>query len=127
MGFADRLQDVRHEAGTSALLRQRFARTGTLQNTIDDTYRGIMEAEPVFAFSKLFVLNESSSFQASGESVLFTIAHIQDPVVQIASARGLTFMRPLWLRGLPLLNHCYHFTIWTTTMHSILQPITLLS
>ena len=96
MGFADRLQDVRHEAGTLALLRQRFARTGTLQNTTDDTYRGIMEAEPVFAFSKSFVLNESSSFQASSESALFTIAHIQDPVVQFASARGLTFMRPLW-------------------------------
>ena len=27
---------------------------------------------------------------------MFTIAHIQDPVVQYASARGLTFMRPLW-------------------------------
>lgn len=27
---------------------------------------------------------------------MFTIAHIQDPVVQFASARGLTFMRPLW-------------------------------
>ena len=55
-----------------------------------------MEAEPVFAFSKSFVLNESSSFQASSESALFTIAHVQDPVVQFASARGLTFMRPLW-------------------------------
>jgi hypothetical protein len=29
-------------------------------------------------------------------SVLFTIAHIQDDVVQFASARGLTNMRPLW-------------------------------
>ena len=27
---------------------------------------------------------------------MFTIAHIQDPMVQFASARGLTFMRPLW-------------------------------
>ena len=55
-----------------------------------------MEAEPVFAFSKSFVLDPTSSTQPSSESALFTIAHIQDPVVQFASARGLTFMRPLW-------------------------------
>jgi len=86
---------VRHESGTSAVLRQRFARTGTLQNIIDDAYRGIMEEEPVFAFSKSFVLNSSASGVTS-QSALFTIAHIQDPVVQFASARGLTYMRPLW-------------------------------
>lgn len=63
---------------------------------MDDTYRGIMEAEPVFAFSKSFKLDRSSSARSSSESALFTIAHIQDPVVQFASARGLTFMRPLW-------------------------------
>ena len=79
----------------SGLLRPRFARTGTLQNTNDDAYRGIMEEEPVFAFSKSFTLNSSSSTRSS-DSVLFTVAHIQDPVVQFASARGLTFMRPLW-------------------------------
>lgn len=30
------------------------------------------------------------------ESALFTFAHIQDPVTQYASARGLTLMKPLW-------------------------------
>ncbi|KAI9833036.1 MAG: hypothetical protein M1819_003868 [Sarea resinae] len=85
--------DVRHESGTSALLRQRFSRTGTLQNEVDNSFRGIMEDEPVFAFSKSFHLNSS---EKTSDSVLFTIAHIQDPVVQFASARGLTFMRPLW-------------------------------
>lgn len=55
-----------------------------------------MEEEPVFAFSKSFVLNSTSTSQTNSDSVLFTIAHIQDPVVQFASARGLTFMRPLW-------------------------------
>ncbi|KAK3176033.1 hypothetical protein OEA41_007355 [Lepraria neglecta] len=89
--------DVRHESGTSGLLRPRFARTGTLQNSIDDDFRGIMEQEPVFAFAKSFHLNASSSSSTpSSTSVMFTIAHIQDPVVQFASARGLTFMRPLW-------------------------------
>lgn len=56
-----------------------------------------MDEEPVFAFAKSF--NLSSSSAASGnhkDSVLFTIAHIQDPVVQFAAARGLTFMKPLW-------------------------------
>ena len=88
---------MRHESGTSALLRQRFARTGTLQNAVDNDYRGIMEEEPVFAFAKSFVLNSSTPTSNHGsDSVLFTIAHIQDPVVQFASARGLTYMRPLW-------------------------------
>ncbi|RMD44783.1 hypothetical protein DV735_g343, partial [Chaetothyriales sp. CBS 134920] len=54
--------DVRHEAGVSAKLRQRFSTTGTLQN----------------------------------QAVMFTIAHVQDPVVQFQSARGLTQMKPLW-------------------------------
>ena len=89
--------DVRHESGTSGILRPRFARTGTLQNAVDEDYRGIMDEEPVFAFAKSFHLNSSSSATApSSASVLFTIAHIQNPVVQFASARGLTFMRPLW-------------------------------
>lgn len=66
-----------------------------MQNAIDEEYRGIMDDEPAFAFAKSFKLN-SSSASPSSDSVLFTIAHIQDPVVQFAAARGLTFMRPLW-------------------------------
>lgn len=89
--------DVRHESGTSALLRQAFSKTGTLQNEMDDTYRSIMDEEPVFAFAKSFKLNGS----VSTDSVLFTIAHIQDPVVQYAAARGLTFMKPLWKAWFP--------------------------
>ena len=57
-----------------------------------------MEEEPVFAFAKSFLLNfTTSSSNVSSGSVRFTIAHIQDPVAQFASARGLTFMRPLWM------------------------------
>ena len=56
-----------------------------------------MDEEPVFAFAKSFRLNASSSSSSrSSDSVMFTIAHTQDPMVQFASARGLTFMRPLW-------------------------------
>ncbi|PSN67646.1 glutaminase A [Corynespora cassiicola Philippines] len=89
--------DVRHESGTSALLRQRFARTGTLQNQVDKSFRSIMDEEPVFAFSKSFKLGKKSkSSDVQSDSVLFTITHIQDPITQYASARGLTFMRPLW-------------------------------
>ncbi|KAL8725954.1 MAG: hypothetical protein Q9166_007031 [cf. Caloplaca sp. 2 TL-2023] len=89
--------DLRHEAGTSGTVRPRFARTGTLQNEIDDDFRGIMEDEPIFAFSKSFLLNSSaSSSTPATDSVMFSIALIQNPVTQFASARGLTFMRPLW-------------------------------
>ncbi|KAG8534069.1 uncharacterized protein KY384_000912 [Bacidia gigantensis] len=89
--------DVHHECGTSGLLRNKFAATGGLQNHIDDDFRGIMDDEPVFAFSKSFHLGASSSSSTPrSDSIMFTIAHIQEPVVQFASARGLTFMRPLW-------------------------------
>jgi hypothetical protein len=89
--------DARHESGASTSLRQRFARTGTLQNENDGKFRGIMDNEPVFAFSKAFELaNLSSSDGSASESALFTITHVQDPVAQFASARGLTHMRPLW-------------------------------
>lgn len=89
--------DVRHESGTSAVLRQRFARTGTLQNLIDNDFRSIMDDEPVFAFSKSFQPNAT-------DSATFTIAHIQDPVVQFAAARGLTYMRPLWESYFPTVD-----------------------
>jgi hypothetical protein len=94
--------EVGHQCGTSALLRQRFARTGTLQDTVDTSFRSIMDEEPVFAFAKTFSLEETSSSKspASG-SILFTIAHIQDPVTQYASARGLTYMKPLWKSWFP--------------------------
>jgi len=79
-----------------------FSRTGTLQNAVDDRYRGIMDEEPVFAFAKSFKLNSSSSSsKPTTDSVLFTIAHVQDPVVQFASARGLTLMKPLWASFIP--------------------------
>lgn len=89
--------DVRHESGAASGLRQRFAKTGVLQNANDNEFRGIMDEEPVFAFAKEFKLGKNSAKAASKkDSVLFTITHIQDPVTQYASARGLTFMRPLW-------------------------------
>ena len=56
-----------------------------------------MDEEPVFAFAKSFKLNASAASSGkTNDSVVFTIAHIQDPVVQYASARGLTMMKPLW-------------------------------
>ncbi|KAL6720327.1 hypothetical protein ACLMJK_002248 [Lecanora helva] len=87
--------DARYEAGVSGLLRPRFARTGTLQNAIDEKFRTIMDEEPVFAFSKSFDL-QSSSVKPKQDSIRFTIAHVQDPVVQYAAPDGLTLMKPLW-------------------------------
>lgn len=54
-----------------------------------------MDEEPVFAFSKSFHL-QSSSAKPCADDIRFTIAHIQDPVIQYAAPRGLTFMKPLW-------------------------------
>jgi hypothetical protein len=90
--------DVHHQAGTSSVLRQRFSEKGTLKNEIDTSFRPIMDEEPVFAFSKSFKLGPrgSSNATAKKDSVTFTFALVQDPVVQFASARGLTYMKPLW-------------------------------
>lgn len=86
--------DVRHDSGYSEELRQRFARTGTLQNENDEKFRKIHEDEPVFAFSKSFELAKSDG--PGSDSVIFTISHVQDPVTHFASEVGLTKMRPLW-------------------------------
>lgn len=89
-------EDVRHECGTSGKLRHHFGKTGKLQNAVDEGFRPIMEEEPVFAFSKRFNLSGIDSESSKSDGALFTITHIQDPVTQFASARGLTYMRPLW-------------------------------
>jgi hypothetical protein len=90
--------NVYHQAGVSAQLRQQFAGNGRLRNVIDSGFRRIMEEEPVFAFSKSFNLSSESQAGSSAaeDSVLFTFALTHEPVVQFASARGLTLMRPLW-------------------------------
>ncbi|KAI0854373.1 DUF1793-domain-containing protein [Daldinia vernicosa] len=90
--------DVEHQSGESNSIRRHFAQHGSLKNEVDDSYRGIFEEEPIFAFSKTFKLKKRSN-ESSGiaqDSVIFTFALTQDPVVQFASARGLTLMRPLW-------------------------------
>jgi hypothetical protein len=93
--------DVQYEVGTSGTLRQDFAKKSTLKDRVDDKFRSIMDKEPVFAFSKSFHLSSNHTNSTKEDSVLFTIAHVQDPVTQYASARGLTFMRPLWKSYFP--------------------------
>ncbi len=91
-------ESVRHESGISAVVRSRFARNGSLENSNDSGFRRIMDEEPIFAYSKSFHLDGRT---AAADSVLFTFSLIQDPIVQFASARGLTFMRPLWASYIP--------------------------
>jgi hypothetical protein len=91
---------TKYECGDAGTLRQRFARTSKLQNTIDEVFRGIMEDEPVFAYSHSFNVStmrrQHDPASSQEANVVFSSAHIQDPVTQFASAHGLTFMRPLW-------------------------------
>jgi len=86
--------DASHECGASHTLRTEFAKTGTLRNKTDKQFRTVMDDEPVFAFHQSLKLGNGTS--RNHDSVLFTLTHIQDDVVQFASARGLTNMRPLW-------------------------------
>lgn len=90
--------DVQYQSGESRRTRQLFAESGSLKNKVDNSYRGIFEEEPIFAFSKTFKLskNSTSSLPLQHDNIVFSFALTQDPVVQFASARGLTLMRPLW-------------------------------
>ncbi|KAM7186099.1 protein of unknown function (DUF1793) domain containing protein [Rhypophila sp. PSN 637] len=105
--------DVNHQSGTSAILRQYFAQTGSLKNEVDRQFRNIMQDEPVFAFSKSFKLGGKGKTE---DSVVFTLALIQDPVVQFASARGLTLMKPLWASYFPNAAEliAYHYNDFNT-------------
>ncbi|KAF2860716.1 glutaminase A L-glutamine amidohydrolase [Piedraia hortae CBS 480.64] len=84
-------EEAHFEAGTSAGIRHRFAKGGRVNDTIDNRFRSVMDDEPVFAFSRFFNLTQKAE-----QSALFTLALVQSPVVQFASARGLTAMRSLW-------------------------------
>lgn len=86
--------DVQHQAGEIRSLHQQFAKYGNLTYSTESSPRRMFEKEPVFAFAKHFKLGGNSN--TTSGSALFTFSLIQDPVVQFASARGLTQMRPLW-------------------------------
>ncbi|KAI1126802.1 DUF1793-domain-containing protein [Nemania abortiva] len=113
--------DVKYQSGESRRTRQMFAESSSLKNEIDDTYRGIFEDEPIFAFSKTFKLrkNSTTSAHAHCDSIVFTFALTQDPVVQFASARGLTLMRPLWASHFFTAEEMiqYHYNDYDTAVH----------
>lgn len=85
--------DVSYQSAGSESLRKWFAANGTLQNTSSNSFRSSTDNEPVFAYSKLFSL---SSGKAGSDSVLFTLAFSQDPIVQFAGKDGYLARRPLW-------------------------------
>ena len=107
---------AQHQSGASAAVRLQFAQQGCLTGEVDDRFRPIQDSEPVFAFSTSFKFSEGRSNETEHSlkkgSVLFTFALVQDPVVQYAAARGLTYMRPLWASYFPLAADMltYHYT-----------------
>ncbi|KAI2463986.1 DUF1793-domain-containing protein [Annulohypoxylon bovei var. microspora] len=113
--------DVEHQSGESNYIRRQFAEHGSLGNKVDDSYRGIFEDEPIFAFSKTFKLSEKpkNSRNITKDSVVFTFALTQDPVVQFASARGLTWMRPLWASYFATAQEMlqYHYDDYDTAVY----------
>ncbi|KAK5627271.1 hypothetical protein RRF57_002987 [Xylaria bambusicola] len=113
--------DVKHQSGESRRIRRAFAESSSLTNKVDDAYRGIFEEEPIFAFSKTFRLGKNSTFSSPlrQDSVVFTFALTQDPVVQFASARGLTLMRPLWASHFFTAEEMvqYHYDDYKTAAH----------
>ncbi|KAH6669111.1 hypothetical protein F5X68DRAFT_249259 [Plectosphaerella plurivora] len=88
--------EASHQAGSAQDLRRRFAEHGSLTNQVDGRFRRIDDAEPAFAFSKAFHLTSTQTHGSASDDALFTFALAQNPVVQFASSRGLTMMRPLW-------------------------------
>lgn len=71
--------------------RKHFAAHGNLTNTVDDEFRPINLAEPVFAFSKSFKPSKSH------QSALFTVGLLQDEVIQLNMPEdGYRAERPLF-------------------------------
>ncbi|KAJ5341114.1 hypothetical protein N7541_010238 [Penicillium brevicompactum] len=99
--------DARYQSGSDTDVRRTFASTGTVDNSNDNKFRAIHDRWPVFAFSQSFNLGHSSS--SYSDSVTFTLALIQDPVIQYASSRGLTLMRPLWESWYPTVEELLSF------------------
>lgn len=88
-------------------MRRNFANSGAVRNSNDKKFRAVHDRWPVFAFSQSFNLASSSKHYA--DSVTFTLALIQVPVVQYASSRGLTLMRPLWESWFPTAEEVLSF------------------
>ena len=105
--FTHPLQDAHFESGDATAVRRAFAHRGASRNVNDDGFRPINDREPVFALSKSFNLNRTVG--KNSDSVTFTVALIQDPVVQYASARGMTMMRPLWHSWFPTIEELLTF------------------
>jgi len=98
--------DVQHQSGPAAELRQSFAGTGTLNNSIDRIVRRVHGHHgPVFAFSKRCLLSGSGAgAHIRSDNVTFTIAHIQDTVAQFTRKDGPEMMKPLWKEWDPFWN-----------------------
>jgi hypothetical protein len=88
-------------------VRRAFASTGAVRNSNDKKFRAVHDKWPVFAFSYSF--NLGHSHKSYSGSVTFTLALIQIPVVQYASSRGLTLMRPLWESWYPTAEEVLSF------------------
>ncbi|EAU35062.1 conserved hypothetical protein [Aspergillus terreus NIH2624] len=99
--------DAKYQSGEASAVRRTFADRGALRNENDNAFRAAGDREPVFAFSKSFVPGKTTGLVS--DSITFTVALIQDPVVQFASSRGLTLMRPLWKSWFPSVDWLLHF------------------
>ncbi|KAI1864916.1 uncharacterized protein JN550_008736 [Neoarthrinium moseri] len=88
--------DVEHQSGEIYSVYRQFAKHGNLTNEVDSSPRRMFDREPIFAYTKHFKLQNEYNSSSKADSARFTFSLIQDPVVQYASSRGLTQMRPLW-------------------------------
>ncbi|KAJ6083066.1 hypothetical protein N7467_007201 [Penicillium canescens] len=99
--------DVNYQSGDAVNVRRAFASSGSLHNANDESFRAIQDRTPVFAFSKSF--NPGQQSKSYADTVTFTVALVQNPVVQYAAARGLTMMRPLWESWFPTTEQLLSF------------------
>lgn len=90
-------QGVSYQSSDSSSLRKYFASSGNLRNKFSKNFRNSEDAasEPVFAFSKKFSLGGKGPKE---DSILFTLALSQDPIVQFAGKDGYQKRRPLWTK-----------------------------
>jgi len=114
--YLSTIKSATHQGGKSGPTRRTFAKSGALNGTVDSNFRSILQDEPVFALSQPVQVSTTGSGTA-----LFTIAHVQDLLVQFASAPNtVQQLPPLWSSSYSshqdLLEFHYHdFSGVTTT------------
>jgi hypothetical protein len=85
-------QNMTYGSGYSANLRYQYINSHSLQNNVDQDFRGWGEQEPVFAFA-----HDLGSVSGSGSAATtYSLGTIQEPVIRYLTSSGIVSLQPWW-------------------------------